>query len=177
MALENGLSKDSPYSIYHLDQLLKKIREEIAMKSMLCAMSDGWTLMLYYFTNFNSNYFDDLLDQEQTGRNVIKYKENYEVNALFGECGVCLGDTELYNNACGHRFCKDCWINHVSLNHTDRNIYELFPLCQEEGCYERTNFHLMEVLWQDNPKVKTDFESLLCLKYAQKSIHVKICPN
>ena len=75
--MENTLSKDSPYSIYHLDQLLKKIREEIAMKSMLCAMSDGWTLMLYYFTNFNSNYFDDLLDQEHTGRNVIKYKENY----------------------------------------------------------------------------------------------------
>lgn len=36
-------------------------------------MSHGWTLMLYYFTDFNSNYFDDLIDQDQTGRNLIKY--------------------------------------------------------------------------------------------------------
>jgi hypothetical protein len=74
LELQKSLSDDRPYSIYTLEQLLKKIREEIEQKSILCAMPDGWTLMLYYFTNFNSNYFDDLLDHDQTGRNIIKYK-------------------------------------------------------------------------------------------------------
>ncbi len=73
MNLERNLSKDQPYSIYNLNDLVRKIWEEIEQKAMVCAMSPGWTLMLYYFTDFNSNYFDDLIDQEQTGRNIIKY--------------------------------------------------------------------------------------------------------
>jgi hypothetical protein len=35
----------------------------------------------------------------------------------------------------------------------------------------------METLWQDEPSLRENFERLLCLKYSQKSIRVKICPN
>jgi hypothetical protein len=47
-------------------------------------------LMLYSFTNFNSSYFDDLIDQDNTGRNIIKYDENYQPKVSMGECAVCL---------------------------------------------------------------------------------------
>jgi hypothetical protein len=107
-------------------------------------MPNGWTLMLYFFTNFNPNYFDDLIDADSTGRNIIKYREDYLTpERKEGECPVCLTEGELLANACGHSFCRYCWKGHVSLNHTDRNLYELFPLCQEEDCYHRTNYHLM----------------------------------
>lgn len=87
-------------------------------------MSHGWTLMLYLFTNFNPNYFDDLLDTENTGRNIIKYREDYkQPEVKVGECAVCLTEGELLANACGHSFCRECWKGHVTLNHNDRNHY------------------------------------------------------
>lgn len=49
-------------------------------------MTDGWTLMLYSFTNFNPSYFDDLLDQDNTGRNIIKYSEEYIPGKQLGMC-------------------------------------------------------------------------------------------
>lgn len=53
----------------------------------------------------------------------------------------------------------------------------MFPLCQEEDCYHRTNYHLMEALWQHDQELLSSFERLLCLKYSQQSIQVKLCPN
>jgi hypothetical protein len=178
LALQASHSKDQPYSIYQLDELIKKIWEEIAQKATLCFMSDGWTLMLYSFTNFNSNYFDDLIDQDNTGRNIIKYDQEYQ-NPGFsvGECAVCLTESELLSNPCGHSFCRECWRIHIGMSLNDRNVYELFPLCQEDGCYYRTNYHLMSALWEQDPALLSSFERLLCLKYSQQSIRVKLCPN
>jgi hypothetical protein len=63
------------------------------------------------------------------------------------------------------------------MSHSDRNVYELFPLCQQEGCYHRTNYHLMALLWTDEPALRKAFERLLCLKYSQQSVKAKLCPN
>lgn len=103
-------------------------------------------------------YLSDLLDKEGTGKSIIKYDEEYRApGRVHGECGVCLVEKELLINPCGDAFCGECWKTLVGLNWTDRNIYELFPLCPQEGCYHRTNYHLMEALWQHNPDLKGNF--------------------
>lgn len=89
---------------------------------------------------------------------------------------VCCEEKQLVNNVCGHAFCFECWNDFLVTNHTDRKMYELFPLCPAgDDCYFRANLMLMNTIWNRYPEGRKAFEKLLCLKFSQRSEKVRVC--
>jgi hypothetical protein len=96
---------------------------------VLTCLPPEWNLMLYSFCEFNSDELNNVIDQEQTGRRMIRYKPEYEARSIDGECPICCVEDKIIKNPCGHAFCVHCWKNFLEISHTDRNNYELFPMC------------------------------------------------
>ena len=162
-------------SILELDHLVSQIAKENEDESHITALPEGWNLMLFYFCDFSKEDLANTLDG--TGREMIRFVPDYSPEAEEGDCEVCFDHTLLFKNPCGHKFCAECWGYHLRINHTDRELNELFPKCQDEDCYHRTNYYLMEALWKKSPDIKKNFEALLCRKYSQMSRTVRMCPR
>ena len=56
---------------------------------MITCLPEDWNLMLYYFCDFNEQQIFTVVDQEETGRKMIRFDKNYEPSVKKGTCMVC----------------------------------------------------------------------------------------
>lgn len=82
--LERGASKEKNYDVLELDDILKKINEDNQSKLMLTCLPESWNMMLYYFCDFSETELYKVIDQEGTGRKMIRFEPNYEPSVFKG---------------------------------------------------------------------------------------------
>ena len=121
--LERGPSKEKDYDVLELDDILKKINEDNQSKLMLTCLPEAWNLMLYYFCDFSETELYKVIDQEATGRKMIRFESGYEPTTSKGQCLTCCDYTNLVKNTCGHACCYECWKGFLTFNHSDRSQY------------------------------------------------------
>ena len=92
-------------------------------------------------------------------------------------CLVCLDnieneDLEYYKIECGHKFCKECWLNYLEEKiKTNEDI-----LCMEKTCLKIIKEEIIKNFLKDNQILLEKYEKFLIRKEVYKNPNKKFCP-
>jgi len=134
-------------------------------------------------SNHTSNKDEDLtiINIDYSGNSIqLEYetkKENKNENNEENCCMVCLDiigteDLENYKIECGHKFCKDCWLNY--LEEKIKSNEEI--LCMEKTCLIKIKEERIRYFLKDNNILLKKYENNLLKREVYNNPNKKFCP-
>ena len=134
-------------------------------------------------SNHTSNKDEDLtiINIDYSGNSIqLEYetkKENKNENNEENCCMVCLDiigteDLENYKIECGHKFCKDCWLNY--LNEKINSNEDI--LCMEKTCLKNIKDERIRYFLKDNNILLKKYKNNILKRKIYNNPNKKFCP-
>jgi ariadne-1 len=167
---ENVHKEEAEYEIYTYEQLLTLQQKQISPIARLILSHYQWN------TEKITNLFfeHDLAYLYKQAR----ISNTCEIDEFFGdtyECPTCYDDVDLENTriyTCGHRFCKTCWGEHISVKLGDGTTS---IGCMDTKCNVRLDDNFIYEFLDSEAKVR--YSRKIAENVVEENAHLKWCSS
>ena len=173
-------------NIFEWNEIIKKLTNKInSLKKAINEPKEDSIIQILDFQISSENYSikedETIYNIDSSGNTIhilsngkeININENNEENI----CMVCFDeinkeDLENYKIECGHKFCKECWLNYLEEKiKSNEDI-----LCMEKTCLKKINEDIIRYFIKDNNILIKKYENYVLKRKIYNNSNMKFCP-
>lgn len=169
---------------------LSRIREKLiseCCETTSLDRDDAITVLMYYKWNIDKvsqEWFEDVdANRKKFGLdlddNALKELDKMQIEKNSSFCLVCyceINDNDSFALKCGHRFCHDCWRQHVYSNLEDIFCC-LYSTCMQKGCNLRIPESVFQKYLKGDKKNLERFDKIVLRNFTESNSNLKWCPR